>query len=75
MKRERGRVLWFKADKGYGRILSDKFKDVLFVHFAQIAQERGFRALSEGQLVEYTRTLQPGPHGIRPVANNVVAIE
>ena len=73
--RERGRVKWFKAAKGYGRITSDEFKDVLFVHFSFIDQGGGFRALREGQLVEYTRELQPGPHGIRAVAMHVVALQ
>ena len=43
VKRERGRVRWFKADKGYGRIAPDEFGDFLFVRFSSIAGE-GFRA-------------------------------
>jgi cold shock CspA family protein len=74
-KRERGRVQWFKADKGYGRISSGEFNDSLFVHFSSIVQDGGVRALSEGQLVEYTRTVQPGPDGIRAVAADVVAVQ
>lgn len=74
LKRERGRVRWYKADKGYGRITSDEFNDVLFVHFSSIVQDGGFRALREGEAVEYTRTIQPGPHGARPVALDVVSV-
>jgi cold shock CspA family protein len=73
-KRERDRVRWFKIDKGYGRITSDEFNDILFVHFSSIIQEGGFRALREGQLVEYTRSLGPGPRGSRAVATEVVVV-
>jgi cold shock CspA family protein len=73
-KRERGRILWFKSDKGYGRITSSEFNDVLFVHFSSIVHDGGFRALSEGQLVEYTRSLEPGPNGVRAVATEVVPV-
>ena len=73
-KRERGRVRWFKADKGYGRIDSDEFEDTLFVHFSSIVHNTGFRALTEGQLVEYTRSIEPGPHGLRAVAIQVVIV-
>jgi CspA family cold shock protein len=74
LKRERGRVRWYKADKGFGRITSDEFNDVLFVHFSSIVQGGGFRELVVGQAVEYTRTIQPGPHGERPVAVDVVSV-
>jgi cold shock CspA family protein len=74
LKRERGRVRWFKADKGYGRITSDEFNDVLFVQFSSIVQDGGFRELREGQVVEYTRAIAPGPHGERPVALGVVSV-
>jgi len=73
--RERGRVQWFKSDKGYGRITSDTRGDVLFVHFSSIVQESGgFRALCEGQQVEFERVLQPGPDGVRPVAMFVTVL-
>jgi cold shock protein len=74
LKRERGRVLWYKADKGYGRIASEEFNDVLFVHFSSIGQNGGVRELREGQTVEFTRTIQPGPNGERPVALCVVSV-
>ena len=73
-KRERGRVRWYKTDKGYGRITADESNDVLFVHFSSIVQDTGFRELREGQAVEYVRILQPGPNGVRPVAIEVVAL-
>lgn len=74
MKRERGRILWYRSDKGYGRITSDEFNDSLFVHFSSIVQNGAFRALRDGELVEYTRTVQPGPNGARAVAINVVPV-
>jgi cold shock CspA family protein len=74
-KRERGRVRWFKADQGYGCVSSDELGDSLFVHFSSIVQDGGFRALSEGQLVKYTRIVQPGPEGIRAIATDVVAVQ
>jgi cold shock protein len=73
-KRERGRVRWFKADKGYGRITSDDSTTFLFVHFSSIVQDADFRALREEQVVEYTRIVQPGPNGPRPVAVDVIAV-
>jgi cold shock CspA family protein len=73
IRRERGRVHWYKADKGYGRIASEEFGDLLFVHFSSITGE-GFRMLTEGQAVEYTRTIQPGPHGQRATATDVVVV-
>jgi CspA family cold shock protein len=72
-KRERGRVRWFKAAKGYGRITSDESNEILFVHFSSIVGNSDYRRLTEGQAVEYTRTVQPGPHGDRAVAVDVVA--
>lgn len=74
LKRERGRVQSYKSNEGYGSIRSDEFNDVLFVHFSSIAQDSGFRALSEGQTVEYTRTVQAGPNGVRAVAVDVVPV-
>jgi cold shock CspA family protein len=74
-QRERGKVLSFDNAKGTGRIVSDEQGDRLFVHFAFITSQEGqFRTLSEGQLVEYSRVIQPGPHGDRPVAMDVVAV-
>lgn len=75
VERERGRVRWYKSEKGYGRITSDEFGDFLFVHFSSIITSAGFRELHEGQLVEYTRVIGPGPHGDRAVAEDVVVVE
>jgi CspA family cold shock protein len=72
-KRERGRVLWFNNAKGTGRICSDEHGDIVWVHFAQISID-GFKSLSEGQIVEYTRVVGPGPHGDRAIAYDVVPV-
>lgn len=46
-----GKVKWFSAEKGYGFIEREDGSDV-FVHFSAI-QEEGFKALTEGQQVEF----------------------
>ena len=46
-----GTVKWFDTKKGFGFILSTEGKDV-FVHFSSIEGD-GFRALREGEIVEY----------------------
>jgi CspA family cold shock protein len=46
-----GKVKWFSAEKGYGFIEREDGGDV-FVHFSAI-QEQGFKALAEGQQVEF----------------------
>lgn len=46
-----GKVKWFDNKKGYGFILNDE-GDEIFVHFTAIIKE-GFKALTEGQQVEY----------------------
>jgi CspA family cold shock protein len=46
-----GTVKWFNADKGYGFIAVDGGRDV-FVHFSAIQMD-GYRALEEGQRVEF----------------------
>ncbi len=47
-----GTVKWFNASKGYGFIAREGGKDV-FVHYSAIQME-GYRALSEGDRVEFT---------------------
>jgi len=46
-----GKVKWFDPKKGYGFILGDNDQDV-FVHYTSI-QGDGFRALKDGETVEY----------------------
>lgn len=46
-----GTVKWFSAEKGYGFIEQDSGDDV-FVHFSAI-QEDGYKALNEGQKVNF----------------------
>ncbi len=46
-----GTVKWFDSKKGFGFILNAEGKDV-FVHFSSIEGE-GFRALKDGEPVEY----------------------
>jgi CspA family cold shock protein len=48
----RGTVKWFSDQKGYGFITPDEGGEDLFVHYSNIEGE-GFRALQEGQAVEY----------------------
>jgi len=59
---------WFNTQKGYGFISQDEGGDV-FVHYTGIVGE-GFRALDEGQRVEFEVT--EGPKG--PQATNVSKI-
>jgi len=47
----RGKVKWFDAQKGYGFIEREGQKDV-FVHYSVI-QEQGYKALADGEEVEY----------------------
>lgn len=46
-----GKVKWFNAGKGYGFIDGGEKED-LFVHYSAI-EEKGFRFLESGDLVEY----------------------
>lgn len=47
-----GTVKWFNAEKGYGFITVDESGDDIFVHWSAI-QVDGFRALEEGQRVDF----------------------
>jgi len=49
-----GTVKWFDSKKGFGFIVNSEGKDV-FVHFSSIEGE-GFRALKDGEQVEYEPT-------------------
>jgi Cold shock proteins len=55
----KGTVKWFNSEKGYGFITTEEGKDV-FVHYTGITGE-GYKALDEGQNVEFEIT--QGPKG------------
>jgi CspA family cold shock protein len=61
LAREQGVVKWFNASKGYGFIQRQSGEDV-FVHFSAIQME-GYKALNEGQLVEFE--VRQGPKGFQ----------
>ncbi|MFO7922249.1 MAG: cold-shock protein [Bacteroidales bacterium] len=61
----KGKVKWFDSAKGYGFIQTEEGNDV-FVHYTGIERE-GFRALEEGQEVEFD--ISEGKRG--PQATNV----
>jgi cold shock protein len=63
-----GTVKWFNAEKGFGFIAQPEGGDV-FVHHSAI-QMSGYRALEEGQKVEFE--VQHGPKGL--MATNVKPI-
>jgi cold shock protein len=56
-----GTVKWFNSEKGYGFITPEDGTKDLFVHYSAIEGE-GYKALNEGQKVEYTEGQgQKGP--------------
>jgi len=63
-----GTVKWFDNEKGYGFIEQEEGDDV-FVHFSAI-EEEGFKALDEGQEVEFE--IVEGERG--PQAENVTKL-
>ena len=63
-----GKVKWFNAEKGYGFITTEEDYEV-FVHYSAI-QGEGFKALEEGQEVEFDVT--EGDRG--PQAANVTKL-
>ena len=60
-----GTVKWFNSEKGYGFIAQEGGEDV-FVHYSAIQMD-GYKALDEGQRVEFEVT--QGPKG--PQADSV----
>ena len=67
-EKEQGTVKWFNGAKGYGFIERDSGEDV-FVHFSAILMD-GYRALEEGQRVEFVVT--QGEKG--PQASEVIVV-
>ncbi|TCO78078.1 cold-shock protein [Marinisporobacter balticus] len=63
-----GVVKWFNSEKGFG-FISVEGEDDVFVHFSAI-QGDGFKALDEGQSVEFE--VEKGARG--PQATNVVKL-
>jgi cold shock protein len=59
-----GTVKWFNAEKGFGFISQPDGGADVFVHHTAI-QMNGFRALEEGQAVEFE--LQEGPKGLQAI--------
>jgi CspA family cold shock protein len=55
-----GTVKWFNSEKGFG-FISQADGDDVFVHHTAI-QMTGYRALSEGQAVEFE--VEQGPKGL-----------
>lgn len=66
---ESGKVKWFNESKGFGFIEREGQEDV-FVHYSAI-QSKGYKALSEGQKVEFE--VVTSQKGIQ--ASNVRVIE
>lgn len=69
MSRENGKVKWFNNTKGYGFIEREQGGDI-FVHHTAI-QATGFRALEEGEAVQFD--VVEGPKGLQ--AANVTKIQ
>ncbi len=65
-----GTVQWFNPDKGFGFITPDDGGDDVFVHFSEIEDSGGYRELTEGQRVAFTRTSGArgiSAAGVRPI--------
>ena len=67
-ERVTGTVKWFSNSKGYGFIERQDGPDV-FVHYSAIRDE-GFRALEEGQTVEFD--VEEGPKGLQAANVEIV---
>ena len=65
----KGTVKWFNAAKGFGFISTEDGEDV-FVHYSALEETGEFRALDEGQAVEFE--IVEGAKG--PQASGVVKL-
>jgi len=68
-----GTVKWFDPKKGFGFIVGPEGQDV-FVHFSSIAGD-GFRALKDGESVEYDFIETPKGLHARNVRRATPAVE
>lgn len=64
-----GKVKWFDPKKGYGFIIGEEGQDV-FVHYSSI-QGEGFRALKDGEAVNYELVVGEKGHQARNVQQDV----
>jgi CspA family cold shock protein len=65
----KGKVKWFNSSKGYGFIEQEGGGKDVFVHYSAI-QGKGYKALTEGEAVEFEVT--EGPKG--PQASKVIRL-
>jgi len=65
-----GTVKWFDEKKGYGFITRADGQPELFVHHSEIDM-RGFRALKQGERVEFEAG--PGKKGLKALRVKVLA--
>lgn len=65
----KGKVKWFNSSKGYGFIEQEGGGKDVFVHYSAI-QGKGYKALTEGEAVEFEVT--EGPKG--PQASKVLRL-
>jgi cold shock protein len=65
----KGKVKWFNSSKGYGFIEQEGGGKDVFVHYSAI-QGKGYKALTEGEAVEFEVT--EGPKG--PQASKVIRV-